>query len=211
MSRTLLLIFEIIGTISFAVSGAMTAINKKMDIFGVIILGTITAVGGGAIRDLVLGINPPVTFTSPVYAVVAAVTAIVVFIPAVLKFLHKKKVIYDYVLFIMDSLGLAVFTVIGIQTAVSNTSGFNWFLLLFVGVITGIGGGVLRDIMAGNIPYIFVKHFYASASIIGAAVCIVLWNLIGQEWAMILGSATVFVLRILAARFRWTLPHPKEF
>lgn len=211
MSRTLLLIFEIIGTISFAVSGAMTAINKKMDIFGVIILGTITAVGGGAIRDLVLGINPPVTFTSPVYAVVAAVTAIVVFIPAVLKFLHKKKVIYDYVLFVMDSLGLAVFTVIGIQTAVSNTSGFNWFLLLFVGVITGIGGGVLRDIMAGNIPYIFVKHFYASASLIGAAVCIVLWNLIGQEWAMILGSATVFVLRILAARFRWTLPHPKEF
>ena len=211
MSGTLLLIFEIIGTISFAVSGAMTAINKKMDIFGVIILGTITAVGGGAIRDLVLGINPPVTFTSPVYAVVAAVTAIVVFIPAVLKFLHKKKVIYDYVLFVMDSLGLAVFTVIGIQTAVSNTSGFNWFLLLFVGVITGIGGGVLRDIMAGNIPYIFVKHFYASASLIGAAVCIVLWNLIGQEWAMILGSATVFVLRILAARFRWTLPHPKEF
>lgn len=211
MSGTLLLIFEIIGTISFAVSGAMTAINKKMDIFGVIILGTITAVGGGAIRDLVLGINPPVTFTSPVYAVVAAVTAIIVFIPAVLKFLHKKKVIYDYVLFVMDSLGLAVFTVIGIQTAVSNTSGFNWFLLLFVGVITGIGGGVLRDIMAGNIPYIFVKHFYASASLIGAAVCIVLWNLIGQEWAMILGSATVFVLRILAARFRWTLPHPKEF
>lgn len=211
MSGTLLLIFEIIGTISFAVSGAMTAINKKMDIFGVIILGTITAVGGGAIRDLVLGINPPVTFTSPVYAVVAAVTAIVVFIPAVLKFLHKKKAIYDYVLLVMDSLGLAVFTVIGIQTAVSNTSGFNWFLLLFVGVITGIGGGVLRDIMAGNIPYIFVKHFYASASLLGAAVCIVLWNLIGQEWAMILGSATVFVLRILAAHFRWTLPHPKEF
>ena len=194
MSGTLLLIFEIIGTISFAVSGAMTAINKKMDIFGVIILGTVTAVGGGAIRDLVLGINPPVTFTSPVYAVVAAVTAIIVFIPAVLEFLHKKKAIYDYVLLIMDSLGLAVFTVIGIQTAVSNTSGFNWFLLLFVGVITGIGGGVLRDIMAGNIPYIFVKHFYASASLIGAAVCIALWNLIGQEWAMILGSATVFVL-----------------
>ena len=211
MSGTLLLIFEIIGTISFAVSGAMTAINKKMDIFGVIILGTVTAVGGGAIRDLVLGINPPVTFTSPVYAVVAAVTAIIVFIPAVLEFLHKKKAIYDYVLLIMDSLGLAVFTVIGIQTAVSNTVEFNWFLLLFVGVITGIGGGVLRDIMAGNIPYIFVKHFYASASLIGAAVCIALWNLIGQEWAMILGSATVFVLRILASRFRWTLPHPKEF
>ena len=186
MSGTLLLIFEIIGTISFAVSGAITAINKKMDIFGVIILGIVTAVGGGAIRDLVLGINPPVTFTSPVYAVVAAVTAIIVFIPAVLKFLHKKKAIYDYALLVMDSLGLAVFTVIGIETAVSNTSEFNSFLLLFVGVITGIGGGVLRDIMAGNIPYIFVKHFYASASLIGAAVCIILWNLIGQEWAMIL-------------------------
>ncbi len=211
MSGTLLLIFEIIGTISFAVSGAMTAIAKKMDLFGVIILGTVTAVGGGAIRDLVLGINPPATFKNPVYAVVAAATAIIVFIPAVLKFLYKKKAIYDYVLLVMDSLGLAVFTVIGIETAVSNTGGFNWFLLLFVGVITGIGGGVLRDILAGNIPYIFVKHFYASASLIGAAVCIALWNFIGQEWAMILGSSVIFILRILAAHFRWTLPHPKEF
>lgn len=210
MSGTLLLIFEIIGTISFAVSGAMTAISKKMDIFGVIILATLTAVGGGAIRDLVLGINPPVTFTSPVYTIVAAITAIIIFIPQVQRFLHRKKAIYDYVLLVMDSLGLAVFTVIGIQTAVANTSGFNVFLLLFVGVITGIGGGVLRDIMAGNIPYIFVKHFYASASLIGAAVCTVLWNLIGQEWAMICGSAAVFILRILAAHYHWTLPHPKE-
>ena len=211
MSQTLLLIFEIIGTVSFAVSGAMTAIAKKMDILGVMILATLTAVGGGAIRDIVLGINPPVMFSNPIYTLVSVITAVVVFIPAVQSFLNKKNVFYEYALLIMDSLGLAVFTVIGIRTAVEHTNGFNVFLLLFVGVITGIGGGVLRDILAGNIPYIFVKHFYASASLIGAAVCIGLWKLLGGEWAMVMGSVVIFVLRILAARFRWTLPHPKEF
>jgi uncharacterized membrane protein YeiH len=208
MSQTLLLVFEIVGTVSFAVSGAMTAIAKKMDILGVIILAVITSVGGGALRDIVLGINPPVTFSNPVYAIVAAVTAIIIFIPAVQRFLSKKNIVYEYALLIMDSLGLAVFTVIGIRTAIDHTNGFNVFLLLFVGVITGIGGGVLRDVLAGNIPYIFVKHFYASASIIGAAVCIVLWNFVGGEWSMICGSVTIFVLRMLAAKFRWTLPHP---
>jgi uncharacterized membrane protein YeiH len=210
MSQTLLLIFEIIGTVSFAVSGAMTAIAKKMDILGVVILATVTAVGGGAIRDIVLGIHPPVTFSNPIYTIFAVLTAVVVFIPAAQRFLQRKNVFYEYALLIMDSLGLAVFTVIGIRTAIQYTSGFNVFLLLFVGVITGIGGGVLRDILAGNIPYIFIKHFYASASIIGAAVCIGVWKFIGGEWAMVIGSVVIFVLRILAARFRWTLPHPKE-
>ena len=103
-------------------------------------------------------------------------------------------------------MGLAVFTVMCIGTAVAVTNDFNIYLLIFVGIVTGTGGGVIRDILAKNTPYIFVKHFYATASLIGAVVCIALWKWAGNIVAMIVGALIVFVLRILAARFRWELP-----
>lgn len=209
MSGTILLIFEIIGTISFALSGAMTALQKKMDIFGVAILGLTTAVGGGVIRDLVLGQTPPATFQNPLYALVAVGTSIVVFFSFVRHLLEKKHQAYEITLLIMDSLGLAVFTVVGIQAAYRVADHHNAFLLLFVGMITGIGGGIMRDVLAGNTPYIFVKHFYASASLIGAAVCIILWPLLGEMLAMLLGAVIIFTLRLCAARFHWSLPKPK--
>lgn len=206
MSEILLLIFELIGTVAFAVSGAMTGLRKKMDIFGVITLGLITAVGGGIIRDLVLGNTPPETFKNPIYAILAIITSIIVFIPLSKKTHTSKNKIFDLFLFIMDSLGLAVFTVVGIRTAVGISSDFNVFLLLFVGVITGTGGGVLRDVLAGDTPYIFVKHFYATASLIGALTSILLWNVVGVLYSMIFGSAIIVILRFLAAFFHWNLP-----
>lgn len=206
MSGMVLLIFEIIGTISFAISGAVVALQKKMDIFGVVILGLTTAVGGGVIRDLVLGQTPPATFQNPLYALVAAATAIVVFFPAVRRLFERHHRSYELVLLIMDSLGLGVFTVVGIRTAYGVSSTYNLFLLVFVGVVTGIGGGVLRDVLAGQTPYIFVKHFYASASLIGALVCVGCWLWMGETWAMVCGAAVVVVLRLLAARFHWSLP-----
>lgn len=206
MSQLLLLIFELIGTVAFAVSGAMTALNKKMDIFGVVTLGVITAVGGGVIRDLVLGNTPPETFKNPVYGIVAIVTSMVVFLPFLRKINTEKHHKFELLLLVMDSLGLAVFTVMGIRTAVTVTNEFNIYLLIFVGIITGIGGGVIRDILAQNTPYIFVKHFYATASLIGAVVCIALWNVAGAITAMITGAVLIFVLRMLAARFHWRLP-----
>jgi len=104
------------------------------------------------------------------------------------------------------SLGLAVFTVVGIRTAVGISSDFNVFLLLFVGVITGTGGGVLRDVLAGDTPYIFVKHFYATASLIGALSSVLLWNVIGSLYSMICGAVVLVILRFLAALFHWHLP-----
>lgn len=211
MSASLLLILELIGTVAFSVSGAMTGLRKNMDLFGVAILGLTTAVGGGMIRDLILGNTPPVMFRDPVYAMVALCTAVIVFLPAVQRLLDRIHGLYDVLMLWMDSLGLGIFTVVGIQTAYTALEKPGVFLLLFVGVITGVGGGLLRDLFAGDTPYIFVKHFYACASLIGAAVCVVLWGLLGQTAAVVLGAAAVVVLRILAAKFRWSLPRVKFY
>jgi len=110
----------------------------------------------------------------------------------------------------MNSIGLGVFTVVGVQSAYSVSSSYSIFLLAFVGVITGVGGGVLRDVLAGDTPYIFVKHVYASASLAGALACVVLWPLAGEMAAMLCGSALVVAVRILSAHFRWNLPHAHD-
>ena len=203
-------ILEMIGTVAFSISGAMTALKKHMDIFGVAILGLTTAVGGGAVRDIVLGITPPTMFLKPIYAMVAIVVSVIVFIPALRHALTKNARVYDIVMRVMDSSGLAIFTVMGISTAKGTEGEHGLFLLVFVGVITGVGGGLIRDMMAGNTPYIFVKHIYACASIVGAFVCALAWNYIGAVWSMFIGASLVFVIRLLAAHFKWSLPKSGE-
>lgn len=206
MSETLFLIFEIIGTVAFSVSGAITAIEKKMDIFGVAILGLTTAVGGGIARDLLLGITPPLTFRNPVYALTAVAVAIIVFFPAVRCLTGRWPGLYERLLLVMDSIGLGVFTVIGVQAAYGLQARHNFFLAVFVGVITGVGGGIARDVLAGNTPYVFIKHFYACASLAGALVCCLLWEYTTPLGAMLLGAGVTLALRLLAAHFRWSLP-----
>lgn len=208
--QTFIFILEIIGTIAFAISGAMTALKKNMDIFGVAILGLTTAVGGGAVRDIILGITPPTMFKKPVYAAVAICVSIIVFIPAIRRLLTRNHALYDWMMLVMDSLGLGIFTVMGISTAYSVSAEFNLFLLVFVGVITGVGGGLIRDIMAGNTPYIFVKHIYACASLAGALVCALLWKPSGAAMAMFAGAVVVIIIRFLAAHFKWSLPRAGE-
>ena len=209
MSQNFLLFLEIIGTIAFAFSGAMVGLSKKMDIFGITVLGIVTSVGGGVIRDLVLGNTPPATFRNPIYALVAIFVSIILFLPAVRRFLFKNQNFFDKTMLFMDSLGLGIFTAVGIEIAYLSGQK-SVFLLIFVGMITGIGGGVLRDVLSGNTPYIFVKHFYASASLIGAVVFIILWNFSGQSAAVLGCVFVVTALRLLAAKFRWSLPKAKE-
>lgn len=196
-----LFILEILGTIAFAISGAIVALEKKMDVFGVAVLGMTTAVGGGIIRDLILGNTPPAAFQEPVYALIAIAVALICFCPPVRRHLDNNSVF----ILIPDSIGLGIFTVIG-TIAGLQSSETNVFLSIFVGVTTGVGGGVLRDMFAGNTPYIFVKHFYACASILGAIACAVFWKLLGELPAMIIGAAVTIVLRFLAAKYRWKLP-----
>ena len=201
----ILFALEIIGTIAFAISGAVVGIQKKMDIFGVCILGLTASVGGGILRDLILNITPPAAFRNAVFAVTAILVSILFFIPAVRNAFEHRKV-YEALILIMDSIGLGLFTVVGVQVATAAMPERNLFLITFVGVLTGVGGGILRDVFAGNTPYIFIKHFYACASIIGAWTCALLWPLTGSVPAMIAGAALTVILRLLAARFRWSLP-----
>ncbi|MDI9498821.1 MAG: trimeric intracellular cation channel family protein [Bacillota bacterium] len=189
---------EIIGTIVFAISGASVAIQEKMDLLGVCILGMTTAVGGGTIRDLVLGITPPAAFQHPFFALTALVTSLLVFL-----FARQDVIDLDGWLYtISDSLGLAVFTITGALTGVSSG---NPFLIVFVGCITGVGGGVMRDVFANRKPVIFQKHVYATASLAGAVVFAVL-SQFNRYSAAAVGGAVIFILRILAYKNKWDLP-----
>ena len=173
--ETFLFLLELAGTVAFAVSGAVLGIEKHMDIFGVGLLGITTAVGGGILRDLVVGLTPPRAFQDPIYLLV----------------------------------GLGIFTITGMNTATTLAGCTDPLLLVFVGLLTGTGGGVLRDILAGDMPYILRKHIYASASIAGG----ILYLLLQQVWqgagAILTSVVVVIVIRCAASHFEWDLPRAK--
>ena len=173
------------------------------------VLGVATAVGGGMIRDIVLGIIPPAVFTNPVYALVSVLASCIVFFI----FYFKRELLqghrretYDKIMLAMDSVGLGIFTVVGVNTGIRQGYMDNAFLLVFLGTITGVGGGLLRDMMASVPPYIFVKHIYACASIVGAVVCVYMNRFVGNVQAMVVSSIVVVLIRYLAAHYRWNLP-----
>ncbi len=208
MQSVIVFSMELMGTVAFAASGAMTGINCKMDIFGVCVLGVITAVGGGMTRDVFLG-NVPGALTKPVYVIAALVTAIVVFALVYFKrnlLQGTVGVLYDRIMLIMDSIGLGIFTVMGVMTGIGQGYLDNTFLLTVLGTLTGVGGGLLRDVMAGQPPYIFVKHVYACASVAGAVSCVWIYRIFGQIPAMVTGSVLVIGIRFLAAYYHWNLP-----
>lgn len=205
----IIFIMEMLGTVAFAASGAMVGVGRKMDIFGVSVLGVVTAVGGGMIRDIVLGITPPNVFRNPIYALVATITSCIVF---GMMYLRREilegnfRVTYDKIMLIMDTIGLGIFTVVGVNTGFRRGYTHNMFLLVFLGTITGVGGGLLRDMMAGVPPYIFVRHVYACASIVGAITCVIMYRNYGTVSAMIVSCAVVILIRYLAAHYHWNLP-----
>lgn len=206
---TLFSIFEIMGTLAFAVSGALDAIRHKMDLFGVGVMGIVTATGGGMLRDLVIGQTPPKVFRNPRWAIMAFAAAMLTFF--VLKLFHSRSVsrpakLMEKLFLLSDTLGLAAFTVLGIEAAGEGSG----TLLLFVGVITGVGGGVMRDVFSGSVPSIFRRHIYALASAAGAVADILLMRVIAAEAAMVIGFALVVVIRLLAAHYRWNLPRIED-
>ena len=151
----------------------------------------------------------PLAFSHPVYVLVAALTSTILFVIAYAKptaFESRVKTdYYDKLMFWCDTAGLGIFTVVGIQAAVRAVGGENVFFFVFIGTLTGVGGGVLRDIMAGETPYILVKHIYACAAIAGGIVCVVGRTAFGEAYGTILGLAATVLLRFLAAHFRWNL------
>lgn len=205
---------EIIGTVAFAITGVITALEKKFDIFGALVLGTVTAVGGGIVRDIILGYLPPMAFRKSVYAITAIATSLAVFIVAYFlgKKIKKHFDIYTQVINIFDSIGLSVFVIGGVNSAIACGFGENMFLSIFVATLTGVGGGVMRDIMAGRVPKILRKRVYALAAIVGAIIYYVLiwYEILPSTPAIIIGAGSVLIIRILATIFHWNLPTVKD-
>ena len=206
---SLFFLIEAIGTIAFASSGAMTAIRKRLDLLGIIILGETTAVGGGMLRDILLGRVPPSLFINPVYVIMAFVTVLILFF--IIRFNQQIMtgpyiVAYEKIMNVFDAVGLAAFTVTGIDTAAMAGYGEYHFLSIFLGVLTGVGGGVLRDIMAGQTPSILKKHVYACASLAGAIFYVYLSGALGSNAAMVTGALLVIAIRLLATKYCWDLP-----
>ncbi len=206
---TVFFMVEMIGTVAFACSGAMVAIKKNLDLLGIIVLGVTTAVGGGMLRDLLIGITPPTLFVNPVYVMMAFLSVVVLFL--IVKYGRvtiemMESLWYERVMNLMDAVGLGAFTVVGIDAAVNAGFGEYHFLMIFLGVITGVGGGILRDMMAGVTPAVLKKHVYACASLAGAVSYVGLMNVLDSDWDMILSALLVVVIRVLARHYKWNLP-----
>ena len=199
-------ILELIGTAVFAASGALTAIKRYFDLFGVIIIGVTTAVGGGIMRDIVIGSHPVAAFRDPLAMGVAAAVSLAVFVAVAMKgdLSIRAFRLYDTAMLLLDTVGLGIFTVTGI-TAASGVSD-NAFLLVFSGVITGVGGGVLRDIFVNKKPEIFVSNIYACASATGAAAFLIAYGRMSFMPSCIISLAITFSLRLVSVKFGWNLP-----
>lgn len=205
-----LFVLELIGAAAFAVSGAMAAIEKRADIFGVLFLAVTTALGGGVIRDVLIGRIPPVMFVSYWYLLISVAVALAVFIDAYLRSekykLHLDKL--DAVNNIFDAIGLAVFTVSGMNAAMPVSD--NIILVLFVGMCTGVGGGMLRDVMTNTMPKVLRKRVYAVASLLGGGLYYAMYALGANQLASIgCGMLLIFALRLFATIYKWNLPSVK--
>lgn len=188
---------------AFAVTGAFKAIEHRADIVGIIILATITGVAGSVIRDLTFGRVPPLAITNPLYIIITASSAIALF------FLYKRARVHWNLFIKFDAIGLGVFTVIG-ATIAYNMWHMNLLLMAFGGVITAVGGGILRDVFVNEIPIVFVKELYASASFVGVLFLYALLALgIGIEAAAIPVVVSVTALRLLAIKYNWNLPRAR--
>ena len=206
MTEEVLAVLSVIGTLAFAVSGAMIAIGHRMDVFGVAVLGMMTAVGGGIVRDLMLGYLPVRALREPVYPILALAAALLVFLAGRRGWHSRREKAWELLLLVSDSAGLGAFTVMGVRQAHAVMGQPNLFTCAFMGVVTGVFGGVLRDVFAWKTPDVFVKHFDACASLAGALACALLWGAAGEVASMVAGACLTFALRIAAAKYRWNLP-----
>ena len=205
---TIIFIMELIGTIAFAISGSLIAVRRSLDLFGVVLVGCITSVGGGIMRDLFLGKTPPSIFSNVIVLVIATITSIVVFIVSYFnanKFESFEKRIESINNF-FDAVGLATFSAIGTEMACE--SGFLGMAIFSIsmGLLTGVGGGIIRDILVDSTPYVLTKHIYALASVIGSTVYYLIRINSNKIVALIVAMPIIVIIRLLAAKYHWRLP-----
>jgi len=187
---------------AFAVTGAFKAIEHKSDIVGILLLATITGVAGGTIRDVIMG-QFPNSLSDPVYVIITVLSGVAIFF----LYSHLKK---HWNLFLkFDAIGLGVFAIIG-ATFAYNLVGLNFLAIMLAGMLTAVGGGILRDVFVTQVPIVFVKEFYVSASFIGITVFYFTLYFGGELYsATILGIALTTTLRLIAMKFNWNLPRAK--
>lgn len=190
---------DLTGTFAFAISGAVAARDKGLDVFGVLVVAFTVACGGGIIRDLCIGAIPPAGLSDWRYLAVALIAAIITMsLNPLSKWLNRPVLLFD-------ALGLSLFAVSGARKALEF--GHNNEVAILLGMITAVGGGVLRDVLLNRIPVIFEKEIYASAALVGAGV-VVIGNYFGwhNDWVFPIGFLLCFTLRILALYYHWELP-----
>lgn len=194
-------ILEVTGTIAFAAAGTLVGVKKRLDFFGVVMLAVTTAVGGGIIRDTLLGNVPPLAFRNPAFILVSIAVAILVSIYAVP--VAKRKTM----LTICDALGLGAFTVTGAGLAMPYDS---LLLVVALGVTTGVGGGVLRDVFVREIPLVFHKEIYAVAAVVGALAFYGMQRFMHVDHALYPAFIIIVVIRLVSVRYGINLPRVRE-
>jgi uncharacterized membrane protein YeiH len=189
---------------AFAVTGAFKAVEHKADIVGIIILATITGIAGGTIRDVILGHFPPHSISDPNYIIITTTTAIAIF------FLYAKMQKHWNLFLKFDAIGLGVFTATG-ATLAYQLFGMNFLAMMMAGMITAIGGGILRDMFVNEMPLVFIKELYASASFLGVVIFyIILISKFQIEVATIGSIMVTTVLRLVAMKYNWNLPKVRD-
>ncbi|MBE0423808.1 MAG: trimeric intracellular cation channel family protein [Lutibacter sp.] len=196
---TVFYVLDILGTIAFAISGALVAINKRMDPFGVFIIAFVTAVGGGTLRDVLIGRQPVIWMNDISYIFLIGFAVIVAIIfRKKLKYLHKS-------LFLFDTIGLGIFTITG--TEIGINANFHPIISIALGTMTACFGGVIRDILCNDVPILFRKEIYATACIFGSITFIILYNFnVDQNISYVLTSLIVIGIRLVAVKYHLSLP-----
>lgn len=195
-------ILDYLGTIAFAITGASKAISHKADIFGIIVLATVVGVAGGIMRDVMFG-RFPTAFSDPIYISLTVAAGIVMF------FLYSKLKNQMNAWLVFDAIGLGVFSIIGASIAYQIV-GLDFLPMLFAGVLTAIGGGILRDVFVREIPIVFVKEVYAVASVVGITTFyLALSSGIDIQVASVIGIISATGIRFLAMKYNWNLPKAK--
>jgi len=203
MEYNFLNVIDILGTIAFAASGAFSAMERKLDPFGVVILAFVTAIGGGTLRDMLIGNTPVAWLRNDVTAIVILATAfITLFFGQYVKQFHKT-------LFLFDAMGLGVFTLIGLEKGLQ--AHLSPGICIALGTITACFGGVIRDVLLNNVPLIFQREIYASACIIGAALYLLLQQTpLNSDINAMLAIIVIVAVRIVAIRYKLMLPRVYE-
>jgi uncharacterized membrane protein YeiH len=199
----LLYALDLLGTIAFAASGAWAGIRRDMDLFGVLVLGVVTATGGGTLRDILLGDFPPFCFQDQTYLYLSIIVGLTVFV------FNRKLGSLKNPLLYFDAIGLGTFVVIGTSKALSFNLGFLGAVMM--GVLTATAGGVVRDILSNRVPLILRQEIYASACLVGGVLLVTLGHTpLPFYLSALIAASTVITLRLFAIRHKWSLPRARN-